>query len=168
MGKIWNMKHLVFVGPQGSGKTTSVGRIARELNRSGFEVVAELKDEKDKDYYGLPVDGQDFYVVLKRGNSYVLCYSWSDINIYIIWLENFIKKLTERGINLNLVVMASRPAPEWMYTRTEQVIGLTNDNRIEIPLGKITARNNREESLRFYLNMVFNLVSNQIIPQLTL
>ena len=160
------MKHLVFVGPQGSGKTSSVARIARELDRLGYEVISELKAPNDKSFYGVPTGGGDFYVVFKKDGKYVLCYSWSDNESLVQWLGNFIRGLIDKGINLTLVVMASRPAPEWLYGRTELAVGLTNENRIQIPLAKITARNDRPGSLRFYHNTVFNLVSTQILPAL--
>lgn len=160
------MKHLVFVGPQASGKTTIVGRVACELNRLGFEIQQEFKVPNDSDFYGLPEDGQDFYAVLKRGNEYIICYSWSDVQKYVNWLGDFIRGLLEQGINLVLVVMASRGFPEWMYGHTERVIGLTDGNRVEFPLAKITAINTREESLTFYLDTIFILISQRILPQL--
>lgn len=160
------MKHLVFVGPKSSGKTTCVGRTAIELNRIGFEIVPELKDDTDEDFYGLPPDGRDFYVVLKRGGEYILCYSWSDAKKFIEWLKRYVKQLEQKNINLALIVMASRIHPDWLYRTTERIMGLNNNNRIEIPLGKITSRNRREESVTVYMNTVLNLVSRHILPGL--
>lgn len=160
------MKHLIFVGPQNSGKTSSVARITRELSRLGYEVVPELQAPKDKSFYGVPTGGGDFYVVLKKDGKYILCYSWSDNEPLVIWLGNYIRELLAKNVNLTLVVMASRPAPEWLYGRTELAVGLTSENRIEIPLGKVTARLDRAGSLRFYQRTVFNLVSTQILPNL--
>ncbi|MBI2258553.1 MAG: hypothetical protein HYU67_06595 [Flavobacteriia bacterium] len=160
------MMYLLLAGQQNSGKTTLVGRIALELNRQGFEIMDDFRDTTDNDFYGLPIDVHDFYVVLKNGEKYILCYSWADYETSIDWLKNYLKSIKQKNIHLNLVVMASRIPPDSLYTKTIEKIGLTDQNTTVVPLAKITAKTDRQTSLNFYLQAIFNLVRNNILPQL--
>src|SRR3989338_4224156 len=160
------MKHIVFVGPGSTGKTTMVNRTAHELIRLGFETVPFQSEFEDENTYNLPRlgSGADFFMLFKRDNTIILCYSWSDTPTLINWFRDILIRLSNCDLTPSLVIMCSRDASEWLYGYTRSTLSLTAENAIEIPLGRMVRGPRREAGVRWYLPAVSRLVNEFVLP----
>jgi len=163
------MKHLVFTGPPNSGKTTLIGNLARQFSEQAEYSIIEYNsifpDVEHDGAYHLP-DGRDFYILLQNNGKYVLFFSWGDIPSAIDKLAKLLSQLAEIGMSPYLVIMSSRDASDWLYNHTEQMLGLNQHNKIEIPLGRMVRGNRRNQAVEWYLNSIMELVNNNVLANL--
>jgi hypothetical protein len=161
------MKYLVFAGPGGIGKTTIIGRTARTLISKGFNVVEEERSRvSGLTGYGLPKNSHaDFYVLLEKDGKLIVLYSMGDDKKVIRRLANYLQELSDRGLQIFLVVMATRDGSESLYSFTYRTIGLNESNTTEIPMGRMVRGNRRISGLNWYLNSLSNLVETFILPE---
>ena len=160
------MKFLVYTGAQDSGKTSSVWRLAHHFERIGFDLDPNGVDSNFPDEYQVPVDRVDFYCLLLRGESYILCSTYSDYKKNLVWFKNYMIALERQGIKVNLVVMTSRDPLDDLFEYTQTTIGLMTENSVIIPLARMSPEQVRERSIPWYMNSVFDLVVERILPQL--
>jgi glycosyltransferase involved in cell wall biosynthesis len=160
------MKYLVYTGTQDSGKTSSVWRLAHHFLGIGFELDPNGLDTNHPDQYGVPVIREDFYCLLKRNENYILCSTYSDYKKDLVWLKNYIAFLEDKGMKINLVVMTSRDPMDDLFEFTQATVGLTDDNRVVIPLARMSPESVRNRSIVWYMDSVFNLVVNRVLLQL--
>lgn len=160
------MKHIVFTGPSNSGKTSSVGRLTHRFIKKGYTVVKDAKthNPSDTDFYGIPKPGQEFYVVLEKNNQYILSYSWSDTEKFIKWILKYLKELSEKGIIISLIIMASRDRSDNLYSFTQNTMGFNEENRLEVPLGRMVRGHRRKVATNWYLDSIFKLVDQYVLP----
>lgn len=162
------MKHLVFAGPGDVGKTTLIGRMARNLTAQGYRVVDEgISTAHEKWGYGLPQNPHDdFYVLLEKDGKYIVVYSWGDTKKFIQWLADYLKELKNRGINVFLVIMATRDGSEWLYDFTYKTLMLNTSNSVEIPMGRmVRGQIRRSKGMDWYINSMTHLVETFILPE---
>jgi GTPase SAR1 family protein len=162
------MKHLLFAGPANVGKTTIIGRLAKNLVLQGYKVVPEgITEMPDKTGYGIPKKiHDDFYVLLEKDGIYILLYTWGDNEKLLEWLKKYKKELLNRGFKISLIIMATRDGSEGLYRFTYKEFGLNETDTIEVPMGRMVRGDRRDAGLDWYINSLSNFLENQVMPKL--
>ncbi|WP_341906292.1 hypothetical protein [Fluviicola taffensis] len=159
---------LVFTGPSNVGKTLSIQNTCQFLLGRGFNAIPnEQSNQRENEGYGLPTNpANDFYVLLKdQRDQLVLFYSWGDNFNEIQWLHGYIQELQVRNLIPNLIVMANRDGSEWMYRPTRNLFQLTDQNCIELPMGRMVRGDRRQAAVNWYIPTVFRIVEEFVLPR---
>ena len=157
------MRKILIAGPQNVGKTSLINRIARFLNESGFEIRPDAEISGADGYFIPEIETLDFYIVLQRNELIYLCYSWGDDPPRIRTLKRILDELLNKGINVTHLIFSTRDGSEGLYHFTYEYLELDQNDVIEIPMGRMVRGARREESAEWYLNSMFNLVTNFIL-----
>jgi len=163
------MKYLLFAGPGDVGKTTIIGRMARNLRGRGYRVVDEgISTMPEKWGYGMRQNPHhDFYVLLEKNGKFIVVYSWGDTQKMIQWLADYIKELQKRRIEIFLVIAATRDASEGLYNFTYNILGLNASNCTEIPMGRmVRGERRRALGMDWYINSMTNHVETFVMPEM--
>lgn len=166
-----NPNFIVYTGAADTCKTSSVIKIAKYLEEIGFNSLEQGRSNLEENYgYGIPLDvdfgkPSDFYVLLDKNGFRIVCYSWSDMPSFIDWLDRYLTEQRNNGITIDLIIMASREASETLYDYTKTKLNLNFENSIEIPLGRMVRGTRRNKSRDWYVNSMFELVKNFVLPK---